>query len=136
MNNFPLCSSCEKEYTDPTSRRYDAQPVCCNECGPQVYVAGTEIYGHRAIRAAREAIRQGKIIAVKGIGGFHLCCDGTNEAVVSRLRHLKTRPVKPFAVMAADLETAKRECIVTHTGEELLMGYERPIVLMKRRIGG
>jgi len=136
MNNFSLCSSCEKEYTDPTSRRYDAQPVCCNECGPQVYVAGTEIYGHRAIRAAREAIRQGKIIAVKGIGGFHLCCDGTNEAVVSRLRHLKPRPVKPFAVMAADLETAKRECIVTRTGEELLTGYERPIVLMKRRIGG
>ena len=136
MNNFPLCSSCEKEYTDPTSRRYDAQPVCCNECGPQVYVAGTEIYGHRAIRAAREAIRQGKIIAVKGIGGFHLCCDGTNESAVSRLRRLKPRPVKPFAVMAADLETAKRECVVTRAAEELLTGYERPIVLMKRRIGG
>ena len=73
--------------------------------------------------------RQGKIIAVKGIGGFHLCCDGTNESAVSRLRRLKPRPVKPFAVMAADLETAKRECVVTRAAEELLTGYERPIVL-------
>ncbi|MBS5347383.1 MAG: carbamoyltransferase HypF [Megasphaera micronuciformis] len=136
MNNFPLCSSCEKEYMDPTSRRYDAQPVCCNDCGPQVYIVGTDIKGGEAIAAAREALCEGKIIAVKGIGGFHLCCDATNEAVVDKLRRLKPRPAKPLAVMAKNLETAKRECVVTKAEERLLVGWEKPVVLMKKRCGG
>ena len=136
MHDFPMCSACESEYTNPSSRRYDAQPVCCNDCGPQVYIVGTDIKGGEAIAAAREALCEGKIIAVKGIGGFHLCCDATNEAVVDKLRRLKPRPAKPLAVMAKNLETAKRECVVTKAEERLLVGWEKPVVLMKKRCGG
>lgn len=136
MHDFPMCSACESEYTNPSSRRYDAQPVCCNDCGPQVYIVGTDIKGGEAIAAAREALCEGKIIAVKGIGGFHLCCDATNEAVVDKLRRLKPRPAKPLAVMVKNLETAKRECVVTKAEERLLVGWEKPVVLMKKRCGG
>ena len=136
MHDCPMCSSCESEYTNPSSRRDDAQPVCCNDCGPQVYIVGTDIKGGEAIAAAREALCEGKIIAVKGIGGFHLCCDATNEAVVDKLRRLKPRPAKPLAVMAKNLETAKRECVVTKAEERLLVGWEKPVVLMKKRCGG
>ena len=110
--------------------------MCCNDCGPQVYIVGTDIKGGEAIAAAREALCEGKIIAVKGIGGFHLCCDATNEAVVDKLRRLKPRPAKPLAVMAKNLETAKRECVVTKAEERLLVGWEKPVVLMKKRCGG
>mgnify|MGYP000845813280 FL=1 len=133
MGEFPMCPACADEYEDPASRRYDAQPVCCNECGPDVTVMGTDIHGADAIKEARRVIADGKIIAVKGLGGFHLCCDGTREEVVTRLRRLKHRPVKPFAVMVKDLATAERECVVTNGARSLLTDYERPIVLLRRR---
>ena len=102
MKEFPMCPDCAKEYTDEKTRRYDAQPVCCNQCGPQVYLIGRPERGRAAITYTRRLIREGKIVAIKGIGGFHLCCDATNEEVVCRLRTLKNRPAKPFAVMAKD----------------------------------
>ena len=135
MAEFPMCEKCEYEYTHPASRRYDAQPVCCNECGPQVYLLGRPERGAEAITRVRRAIMEGKIAAVKGIGGFHLCCDALNEKAVRRLRGLKRRPVKPFAVMLRDLDTAKRECTVLPEQEEVLDGHQKPIVLLKKRPG-
>ena len=133
MKEFLMCPECEAEYTNPESRRYDAQPVCCNECGPQVYLIGREERGEEAITYARRTIASGGIVAVKGIGGFHLCCDATNEAAVETLRKRKRRPMKPFAVMARDLEVVQRECIVGEQQKEILTGHQKPILLLKRR---
>lgn len=136
MADFPMCKDCEKEYTDPATRRYDAQPVCCNKCGPEVYIIGSEKKGAEAITAARKAVMAGKIIAVKGIGGFHLCCDAKNEGAVKRLRELKNRPAKPLAVMLKDISTARRECDFGEVQEKLLTGWQKPIVLLDKKNSG
>lgn len=136
MADFPMCKDCEDEYTDPATRRYDAQPVCCNKCGPEVYIIGSEKKGAEAITAAREAVMVGKIIAVKGIGGFHLCCDAKNESAVKRLRKLKNRPAKPLAVMLKDISTARRECDFGEVQEKLLTGWQKPIVLLDKKTSG
>lgn len=165
MKKFPMCPECEWEYTHPETRRFHAQPVCCNDCGPSVYLYdlreeaddcdSTRItlteedeFGHHqvtarktasgldAIRIARRIIREGGVIAVKGIGGFHLCCDAANDAAVSRLRSLKHRPMKPFAVMMRDMETIKRECIVPEGAGKILDGVQKPILILDRRTGG
>ena len=152
MKGFKMCPECEYEYTHPETRRYDAQPVCCPDCGPTVYLlmknndAGadlengegklemTDIRGRDAILMTRQAIAEGKIVAIKGIGGFHLCCDAKNEAAVARLRRLKQRPMKPFAVMMRDTDTVKRECIIENPEMyELLTGHQKPIILMERK---
>ena len=122
MSEFPMCDKCAEEYNSPLSRRYDAQPVCCNECGPEVYILGglngikdgadeislgiegSDIIGRDAITLARKKVIDGGVIAIKGIGGFHLCCDATNDEAVKRLRVLKNRPGKPFAVMMKNME--------------------------------
>lgn len=136
MADFPMCKDCEEEYTDPATRRYDAQPVCCNKCGPEVYIIGSEKKGAQAITAAREAVMAGKIIAVKGIGGFHLCCDAKNEGAVKRLRELKNRPAKPLAVMLKDISAARRECNFGEVQEKLLTGWQKPIVLLDKKTNG
>lgn len=136
MADFPMCKDCEEEYTDPATRRYDAQPVCCNKCGPEVYIIGSEKKGAEAIIATREAVMAGKIIAVKGIGGFHLCCDAKNESAVKRLRELKNRPAKPLAVMLKDISTARRECNFGEVQEKLLTGWQKPIVLLDKKTSG
>ena len=133
MKEFPMCPDCAKEYYDPETRRYDAQPVCCNECGPEVYLIGRGERGRDAITYTRQVIHDGGIVAIKGIGGFHLCCDATNEEAVSRLRTLKRRPAKPFAIMAKDETVVKRECIVTPEQEAILTGHQKPILLLDRR---
>ncbi len=135
MSEFPMCKRCEYEYTHAETRRYDAQPVCCNDCGPQVYMLGRPERGADAITYTRRAIMAGKIVAVKGIGGFHLCCDASNPQAVDRLRALKRRPVKPFAVMLRDLDTAKRECVVLPGQEKILDGHQKPILLLKKKPG-
>ncbi len=135
MNDFPMCEKCAYEYTHAHTRRYDAQPVCCNDCGPQVYIAGRDIKGADAITLARKSIMNGSIIAVKGIGGFHLCCDAANEQAVSRLRKLKNRPAKPFAVMMRDMQTLERECEVKPGQQEFLTGYQKPILLLEKKQG-
>ena len=137
MGEFPLCPSCQAEYTSPATRRYDAQPVCCNHCGPEVYLIGAEqIRGAAAITKTRQVIINGGIAAIKGIGGFHLCCDAANEKAVARLRKLKHRPVKPFALMAKDMAVIERECYVEPGQREMLTGHQKPILLLKRRLTG
>ncbi len=136
MADFPMCESCASEYHDKGTRRFDAQPVCCNDCGPEIYIIGTEIKGLEAISETRRIIKDGGIAAVKGIGGFHLCCDAGNEEAVRKLRERKKRPRKPFAVMLKDMDTVKRECDPGRKAESLLSGYERPIVLISKKDGG
>ena len=133
MGEFPMCPECEFEYTHAETRRYDAQPVCCNDCGPEVYLVGRSERGREAITATRRAIMDGKIVAIKGIGGFHLCCDAHNEQAVARLREKKRRPAKPFAVMMRDLEAAKAHCVVSPAQEEILDGHQKPIILLERK---
>ncbi len=136
MKEFPMCPECAAEYDDPATRRFDAQPVCCPNCGPEVYLLGSNERGSAAIRRTRELIASGKIAAVKGIGGFHLCCDATSEAAVLRLRQLKHRPAKPFAVMLKDMETVQRECYVSKEQEKILIGHQKPILLLGKRPDG
>ena len=153
MASFPMCEACSVEYTDMDSRRYHAQPVCCNDCGPELYTLvgrasesdvqgmGTDserpegAYGAAALLETRAVIRNGGIAAIKGIGGFHLCCDAANEAAVQRLRQLKARPMKPFAVMMRDLEVVGRECRLEPEMEPLLTGPQKPIILIPRHTG-
>ena len=132
MKEFPMCPSCADEYHNPDTRRYDAQPVCCNDCGPEVYLIGREERGREAITYTRKTIASGGIVAIKGIGGFHLCCNATSEEAVQRLRKLKRRPVKPFAVMAQDLETVKEVCQVSEEQEKILTGHQKPILLLDK----
>lgn len=127
MKEFPMCPACHEEYVTPDDRRYDAQPVCCNDCGPEVYLLGDEtVRREAAIKATRRVIANGGIAAIKGIGGFHLCCDATNEAAVARLRALKHRPVKPFAIMMRDLAAVKASCCLEPGQEEMLTGHQKP----------
>ncbi len=133
MKEFPMCPDCAREYYSPGSRRYDAQPVCCNKCGPEVYLLGRPERGSAAITLARRAISEGQIIAVKGIGGFHLCCDATNEGAVSLLRERKSRPAKPFAVMMRDMEAVDAACVISEAERDVLDGPQKPILLLKRK---
>ena len=132
MKEFPMCPERAEEYNNPESRRFDAQPVCCNDCGPEVYLIGRDERGREAITYTRKVIASGGIAAIKGIGGFHLCCDATNETAVARLRELKRRPMKPFAIMARNMSAVRKECQVTEVQEEVLDGHQKPILLLER----
>ncbi|MBR0410986.1 MAG: carbamoyltransferase HypF [Eubacterium sp.] len=135
MKDFPMCPECEFEYTHASTRRYDAQPVCCNDCGPEVYLLDREERGPEAIRAARQMIKDGGIVGIKGIGGFHLCCDAASEQAVSLLRKRKKRPVKPFAVMMKDKDVVRRECDLSFCPPdlmEILDGHQKPILLLPK----
>jgi len=136
MSEFAMCALCASEYSDPASRRFHAQPVACPVCGPAVWLAdthGRQVLCDDPIRRAAEAIRAGKIVAIKGLGGFQIACRADDEHVVRRLRRRKRRDAKPFALMVADLQTARRLCDVTDEAAELLTGPLRPIVIMPRR---
>ena len=136
MGEFPMCEKCEYECTHAETRRFDAQPVCCNDCGPEVYLLGRKERGADAIRYTRKVISEGGIVAVKGIGGFHLCCDAAKEETVARLRQRKKRPMKPFAVMMKDLDVVRRECETEPHLEEILDGHQKPIILLPKKEGG
>ncbi|MBR2778723.1 MAG: carbamoyltransferase HypF [Firmicutes bacterium] len=136
MKSFPMCPDCAEEYEDPATRRYDAQPVCCNDCGPELYLLDRPERGMEALRAVRRALAQGKIAAVKGIGGFHLCADATNEEAVQLLRQRKKRPVKPFAVMMKDMAAVSRECYCSAREEAVLTGHQKPILLLPKKADG
>jgi hydrogenase maturation protein HypF len=134
MASFALCPRCRREYEEPSDRRFHAQPNACPDCGPrlELRLPTGEIVPGDPLPTAAAWLREGLIVAVKGLGGFHLACDATASPVVRRLRERKKRDEKPFAVMVADLEAAARLAVIA--GEErLLDGVERPIVLLTRR---
>ena len=133
MKEFPMCPDCAKEYNAPATRRYDAQPVCCNECGPEVYLIGREERGREAITYARKTIAGGGIVAIKGIGGFHLCCDASNETAVRKLRQLKRRPLQPSAEMATKLEPVRKEGEASAAQTRILDGHQKPILLLDKK---
>ena len=137
MKEFPMCKKCAEEYHDPDTRRYDAQPVCCNDCGPEAFILNDPEgrRGHDAIMYTRKLLSESGIVAIKGIGGFHIACDAYNEEAVRRLRGLKHRPAKPFAVMMRSLESIKSHCETDHLQEEILTGHQKPILLLKRKDG-
>jgi hydrogenase maturation protein HypF len=139
MRRFPMCSACEAEYTDIGNRRFHAEPNACPDCGPRLSLweaAGTTLArDHEALLGSAAAVREGRIVALKGIGGFHLLVDARNESVVRRLRACKRREDKPFAVMFPSLGDVAATCSLALIEEALLAGPARPIVLL-RRIGG
>ena len=138
MAAFPLCPTCEKEYNDPSNRRFHAQPVACPDCGPRLqFIAGGQIVGkfEGAISLARQFLQDGKIVAVKGLGGYHLACDATNPQAVKTMRDRKKRSDRPFALMANDLDTIRKYCEVDETETRLLQSPQHPIVLLSKKVG-
>lgn len=150
MAKFPLCDACRREYENPLDRRYHAEPIACPGCGPRVWLeqgadvppetsgqpSESALCGERALGQARALLGAGKLLAVKGIGGFHLAVDARNRDAVTRLRQLKHRPRKPLALMVRDGETAESLVVLDTATRELLRSPAAPIVLAPRRAGG
>jgi hydrogenase maturation protein HypF len=135
MALFKMCPICQKEYEDPSDRRFHAQPNACYACGPSLYLEnkkGEKISGD-PLEETLALLDKGEIVAIKGLGGFHLTCDAKNQEAVSFLRSRKFREDKPFAVMCRDIEEVKDHCEVNEEEEKLLLSVERPIVILKRR---
>jgi hydrogenase maturation protein HypF len=144
MAPFTMCSDCRKEYDDPRNRRFHAQPNACPVCGPTVELClpsnrnGTEMVGEgmqngKAMAETIKLLKEGRIVAVKGIGGFHIACDATNDAAVRRLREKKRKSNKPFAVMAPTSATAASYCMMSEGEKDVLESIRRPVVLLKKR---
>ena len=124
MAKFKMCSSCQKEYTNPHDRRYHAQPISCHNCGPKL---------NHSIKKTAKKIKKGKIVAIKGIGGFHIVCDATNDKVIQKLREYKNRPTKPFAVMLKNIKYTKKLAKVSKKEKNLLNSKEAPIVILNKK---
>ena len=136
MSEFAMCPLCAAQYADPADRRFHAQPVACPACGPMVSLVdsrGVSIDCDGPIARAAAMLAEGRIVAIKGLGGFQLACRADDDNAVRRLRRRKRRDAKPFALMVADLDHARAICDVDETAEALLMGPLRPIVLLSRR---
>ncbi len=137
MKMFTMCEECQREYDDPLDRRFHAQPNACPRCGPHLELwndAGAVLYTHNdALAAAADAIRSGTIVALKGLGGFHLVVDARNDDAVNRLRRRKHREEKPFALMYPSLDAVKQCCEVSDLETRLLMSPESPIVLLQKK---
>ncbi|QHG90837.1 carbamoyltransferase HypF [Sulfurimonas sp. CVO] len=136
MQKFKMCRSCEEEYNNPLNRRYHAQPISCNECGPSLSLfrgdKKVDIAQKEIIQKVASLIEEGNILAIKGIGGFHIVCDATNDEALKKLREFKHRPTKPFAIMCKDLEQIKALAYVNEKEEQLLTSKEAPIVVLKK----
>jgi len=139
MSPFEMCPDCAAEYTNPLDRRFHAQPVACPVCGPQVWLEGAD--GRRiaerddAILSTQKLLANGEIVAIKGLGGFHLACDALNIEAVTELRKRKLRVDKPFALMMPDLESVDEYCYMNESERALLESHQRPIVLLRRKPG-
>ena len=141
MRAFPLCPACEAEYRDPANRRFHAEPVACPACGPRLAWRPTGApapmeAGDAALMTAVRALLDGAVVAIKGLGGYHLACDATNDDAVRRLRDRKRRWAKPFAIMVADETAAAALCRIGAAERDLLTGPARPIVLLEARPDG
>jgi len=135
MFDFPLCASCRAEYENPSDRRYDAQGTTCSICGPRLYLVdsnGKSVEGD-PLQTAAKLLIEGYIVAIKGIGGFHIAVDATNEDSVRELRKRRRRPSQPFAVMSRSIEKVKRYAEVSSLDEELLKSHQKPIITLKKR---
>ncbi|MCM8772714.1 MAG: carbamoyltransferase HypF [Candidatus Omnitrophica bacterium] len=137
MNEFKMCEECKKEYEDPFSRRFHAQPNCCFICGPVLKLFDNKgkyiCEGKDAIKEASELLKEGKIIGIKGIGGYHLACDAENEKTIKILRERKKRYEKPFALMARNVETIKKYCYISEIEEKILKSWQAPILLLRKK---
>lgn len=128
MRCFPMCAACATEYADPHDRRFHAEPNACPDCGPQL--SWGDLHGDEALDAAVKTVTAGGIVAVKGLGGYQLVCDASNEEAVAHVRRRKHRPTKPFAVMVPDMESARRLSCLGTTARAALGSSERPVVLL------
>jgi hydrogenase maturation protein HypF len=138
MASFKLCPQCLHEYQDPTDRRFHAQPVACSVCGPQVRFEAKgqpNLDGEDAIQMTRTLLKQGKIVAIKGLGGFHLSCDASNPQAVDELRKRKKRSEKSFALMVYDTSIAEKYCEISPAEKAILESKEKPIIILKRQRG-
>lgn len=135
MSTFPMCKKCEKEYINPADRRFHAQPVACPECGPRAWLAdkqGKEI-NDSWLEKSRQLLTRGEILAIKGLGGFHLACSGKDPGAITKLRERKGRPAKPLAVMCKSLDIIKKYCHVSPAEETLLCSPGAPIVVLEQK---
>jgi hydrogenase maturation protein HypF len=135
MRVFKMCDECASEYGDPGNRRFHAQPDACARCGPGMTLLGGDVKGTEPVAEAVGMLKEGKTVAVKGLGGFHLACDAGNSEAVALLRERKRRSNKPFGLMAPDVGTVKTFCYVSPAEEVLLRSPRRPIVLLKKKEG-
>ncbi len=138
MQGFALCEQCSSEYDNHRDRRFHAQPNACPVCGPEVRLldsSGKETGSAEPVKEAINLLKKGMIIAIKGLGGFHIACDALNAEAVARLRTEKRKNNKPFALMAPDMESIKMHCVVSTAEDELLTSSQRPIVLLKKKEG-
>lgn len=137
MNKFVMCSNCQEEYDNSLSRRFHAQPNCCEKCGPKLFLTDDNrsiVKCKKPVEEAVKLLKQGKILAIKGLGGFHLVCDGENEKAIELLRSRKRRIHKPLALMAKDIEAVREICELSDKEQQVLQSNKRPIVLLKKRM--
>lgn len=137
MSAFEMCPACKNEYESPENRRFHAQTNCCPVCGPKLALLdsnGISIDCNYPVATARQMLLEGKVLAIKGIGGYHLACNAGDEKAIALLRKRKRRPDRPLAIMAASLEAVKLACKTTEKEEEILIGRQRPIVLLEKRL--
>ena len=138
MDVFPMCKDCEREYKDELNRRFHTQPIACPKCGPQLFLYKKDKTlitknTKEVVEKTYELLKAGKIVAIKGVGGFHLACDATNDDVVLELRKRKRRPFKPFALMVGSIEKAEEFLFLSDVEKKLLLSKERPIVIVKEK---
>ena len=136
LSAFEMCSKCRSEYESPDNRRFHAQTICCPDCGPKLILLdckGRPVDSIHPIETVRKLLSEGRLIGIKGIGGYHIVCNAQDEKAIDLLRKRKRRPDKPLAIMAASLESVMLTCKVTDKEEETLKSRQRPIVLLEKK---
>lgn len=135
MTSFHMCTACKTEYVNPVNRRFHAEPISCSQCGPQYRLVrsnGDLVYCEDPVQKVQQLLKKGKIIAIKGIGGYHLTCNAMDENAVMQLRNRKKRPDRPFAIMASTIKAAEKICLINQLEAETLENNKRPIVLLAK----